>query len=325
MSKIFDGLKRSKGEIADLAISVVGDPGLPVNAGKDFFRERSSEEPDGPDDGEVAVAALRSRTPGLRGESSKGRTIPHGGADSSWSSPHESPFSPVQKSAVIRLRAGSPLLPFDTGKADLAADEYRRIRTRIIQHPRAPRLILISSPAPGDGKSVTAVNIAAALALSRESRVLLVDMDLRRPKAAELLGVEEVDGVSEILAGSRSFDNTVIRLEPFPNLFLLPAGRDRSNPTELITSPQWKTLCEDCRSRMTYTIFDGPPVDGVAEYSLLQERTDGLILVVRTDHTDRSLLFGALESIPKDKLLGSVVNSYKESLFWKKRGGYYYS
>jgi Mrp family chromosome partitioning ATPase len=74
---------------------------------------------------------------------------------------------------------------------------------------------------------------------------------------------------------------------------------------------------------MAYTVFDGPPVDGVSEYGLLQEQSDGLILVVRTDHTDRSILFGALQSIPKDKLLGSVINSYKESPFWKKRGGYY--
>jgi capsular exopolysaccharide synthesis family protein len=224
---------------------------------------------------------------------------------------------------VIRLQAGSPLLPFDTGKADLAAEEYRRIRTKILQHPLEPRLVLVSSPTPGDGKSVTALNVAAALALSSETRVLLVDMDLRRPKIAELLGVPEMDGVSEILAGSCSFEKTIVRLEPFPNLFLLPAGRDRRNPTELITSHHWKALCDDCRSQMAYTVFDGPPVDGVSEYGLLQEQSDGLILVVRTDHTDRSVLFGALQSIPKDKLLGTVINGYKESLFWKKRGGYY--
>ena len=152
--------------------------------------------------------------------------------------------------------------------------------------------------------------------------MLLVDMDLRRPTIAGLLGIPETPGVTDVLAGSCRFVDAVVRLEPFPNLYLLPAGTVGSNPTELLTSRRWKALCDEFQSQVTYTILDAPPVDAVAEYRLLEEPSDGLLLVVRLDHTVRSLLYKALESIPKTKLIGSVINSYRESAFGKPRGYY---
>jgi capsular exopolysaccharide synthesis family protein len=184
--------------------------------------------------------------------------------------------------------------------------------------------MLVSSPAAGDGKSITTLNTAGALALNRDARVLLVDADLRRPTLATLLGIPDRAGLAEVLAGASRLEDAVVRLEPFPNLFLLPAGTDRRNPSELLSSPRWKALCDEFRSKMTYVILDGPPVEGVAEYSLLEECSDGLILVVRTDHTVRSLLFDAVKSIPPERLLGTVINGYRESFFWKQRGDYYY-
>jgi protein-tyrosine kinase len=240
-------------------------------------------------------------------------------------SPEEpAPSEGDSKSVVIRLRAGSPLLPFDTGEADVAAEEYRRIRTKILQHPMGPHLVLVSSPAPGDGKSITSLNLGGALALNRDARVLLVDVDLRHPTIATLLGIPERNGVAEVLSGACTLEDAMVRLEPFPNLFLLPAGKDRRNPVELLSSPRWKELCEEFRSQMTYVVLDGPPVEAVAEYSLLLEFSDGLILVVRKGHTIRSLLYRAVEATPKDKLVGTVINDYRESFFWKQRNDYYY-
>lgn len=134
---------------------------------------------------------------------------------------------------------------------------------------------------------------------------------------ANLLGVPETPGVTDVLAGSCSFENAVVRLEPFPNLYFLPAGKAGNNRTEWLTSQRWKALCDEFRSRAAYTILDGPPVDAVAEYRLLEEQSDGLLLVIRPDHTDRSLLYRTLESIPKKKLIGGVINSFRESLFVK--------
>lgn len=319
-------------------VDLPANAGFPFEAAAEGFRTLSdtsarefSQPPAAPDQKALGSKATQahdtlSQEPGQSGLAPAAQVRSADAAlepfPSSWlkSAPHDS----GPRSVVIRLRAGSPLLPFNTGEADAAAEEYRRVRTKILQHRLQPSLMLVSSPAPGDGKSITALNIGGALALNRDARVLLVDMDLRRPTIAGLLGLPEQAGVADILAGSCGFEDAVVRLEPFPNLFLLPAGRDRRNPAELLSSPRWKALCDEFRSRMTYTVFDGPPVDAVAEYSLLEKLSDGLILVVRTDHTVRSLLYGALESVPKEKLLGTIVNSYRESFFWKQRGDYYY-
>ena len=95
----------------------------------------------------------------------------------------------------IRIPASTPLLPFDNTNFS-AAEQYRMIRTKLIQHPRQPRLILISSAVPGDGKSVTAVNIAGALALKTEANVLLVDTDFRRSTIHIQLGLPASPGLT---------------------------------------------------------------------------------------------------------------------------------
>jgi capsular exopolysaccharide synthesis family protein len=357
MSKIFDGLKKTEGAIAKLTIEMVGEeassasaaPGpahdsngaeqqalhgtadgaalragssLPIEAASGSFRRPGA----GPtvshlaeSQDSMAFGLEELSYPGLDAASA---ARPHANGEAHPDSQLESAPTGA-RSVVVRLRAGYPLLPFDTGEADSAAEEYQRIRIKITQHHLQPRLVLISSPSSGDGKSITALNIGGALALNRQASVLLVDVDLRHPTIAPLLGLAEREGIAEVLNGSCRLEDAIVRLEPFPNLFLLPAGKDRRNPAELLSSPRWKALCDEFRAQATYTIFDGPPVDAVAEYSLLEERADGLILVLRTDHTSRPLMYRALEAIPKEKLLGSVINGHRESFFWKQRSEYY--
>lgn len=359
MSKIFDGLKKTEGAIAKLTIEMVGEeassapaPGpahdsnggeqqafhgtdrgavlragssLPIEAASGSFRSLPGEP--GPavshlaeSQDSMAFGLEELSYPGLDAASAAGPAEANG--ESLPDSQLESAPTGA-RSVVVRLRAGYPLLPFDTGEADSAAEEYQRIRIKITQHHLQPRLVLISSPSSGDGKSITALNIGGALALNRQASVLLVDVDLRHPTIAPLLGLAEREGVADVLNGSCRLEDAIVRLEPFPNLFLLPAGKDRRNPAELLSSPRWKALCDEFRAQATYTIFDGPPVDAVAEYSLLEERADGLILVLRTDHTSRPLIYRAIEAIPKEKLLGSVINGHRESFFWKQRSEYY--
>jgi len=223
--------------------------------------------------------------------------------------------------AVIRPAQKGPLLPF-AGSHSAVAEQYRLIGTKLRQHHGQPRLVLISSPQAGDGKSVNAINLAAALALNEETRVLLADTDLRRSSIAKTLGVAHEAGVSDVLSGGCSFDEAAVRLAPFRNLFFLGAGKKLGSPAELLSSPKWKELCGEIRGRMTYAVFDGPPVDSVADYRLLEEALDGVLLVVRTDRTKRPLLYGALDSIPREKLIGTVVNSYRQWVLWQQRGDY---
>lgn len=207
----------------------------------------------------------------------------------------------------LQVKSSSPLLPYDNTNR-VAAEQYRIIRTRLVQHPKQPRLILISSGGPGDGKSVTSVNIAGALSLKGEGDVLLMDADFRRSTIHDRLGLRDSPGLAEVLSGDVSLEDALVRTEQFPRLYVVTAGQPRGNPSELLDSERWKAACEVLRSRFRYVIADSPPVASVADYELLQASFDGVIMVMRPDHTKRQQCLKALELVPKQKLIGVVMN-----------------
>jgi len=211
------------------------------------------------------------------------------------------------RTLALRLPAPSPLLPFEKGQRR-ASEQYRMLRTRISQHPKDPRVIVVSSPAPGDGKSVSAINIAGALSLKSEGQVLLVDADLRRSGIHTQLGLPESPGLADVLKGACTLEEALVHTQDFPNLFVLSAGAPVENPVELLDSPRWQTLVAQFRSLFTRVVLDSPPVRAVADYDLIQAVSDGVILVVRPDHTNRLLCHRALEIVPKNRLLGVLLN-----------------
>jgi capsular exopolysaccharide synthesis family protein len=223
----------------------------------------------------------------------------------------------------LRIPAPSPLLPFE-GANHRPSEQYRILRTKIVQHPKQPRVIVISSPAAGDGKSVTAVNIAAALSLKSEAEVLLVDGDFRRSAIHGQLGIPEAPGLADMLRGTCALEDAVVRTREFPHLFVLAAGALQSNPVELLDSAAWGALCARLRERFRYVIVDSPPVGAVADYDLIQAACDGVILVIRPDHTDRTLCMKALETVPKAKFLGVLLNCVPEWSLAKHAGADYY-
>jgi capsular exopolysaccharide synthesis family protein len=226
----------------------------------------------------------------------------------------------------IHPQEASPLLPFGKGQWR-PSEQYRILRTKIGQHPKKPRLIVISSPAPGDGKSVSAINTAGALSLKSEGQVLLMDADFRKSAIHVQLGIPESPGLAEVLNGTCTLEDAVVQVQRFPNLFVLPAGSPPTNPVELLDSPAWQNLCASLRSPFRYVVVDSPPVGAVADYDLIQAVCDGVIVVVRPDHTNRRLCQKALENIPKPKFLGVLMNCVPD---WKpaRHAGtdyYYYS
>ncbi len=182
------------------------------------------------------------------------------------------------------------------------------VRTRVVQHPNRPRVMVVSSPSPGDGKTISSLNIAGALALRSDVNVLLVDAGLRRSNVAAWLSLPESPGLAEVLAGACALEDAIIRVEQFPNLYLLTSGKSLQNPGELLDSPVWKTIVDSFRENFSYILVDAPPIGAVADYDLIHEVCDGVILVIRPDHTDRSLCQKALELIPPDDLIGVVMN-----------------
>lgn len=228
---------------------------------------------------------------------------------------------------VLRLRAStqSPIFPSDT-TGHPAAEQYRIIRTKLLHNPKKPKLVVVSSASSGDGKTTTSINIAGSLSLKSDFRVLLVDGDLRHSRVADELDLPITPGLTDVLSGTVDLDAAIIRAEQFPNLFILPAGTPAGDAAELLDSPKWHELLEKVRVQFESVIFDAPPVATVADYELLQISCDGVIFVVRPDHSDRAACMRALETIPEQKLLGVVLNDVENWWLWKTPAyGYYRS
>jgi len=133
----------------------------------------------------------------------------------------------------------SALFPFND-EDRCASEQYRLVRTKVGQQGRDPQIVAVTSPQVGDGKTVTAVNLAAAQAYKARAGVLLVDADLRRSSIAERVGVPSTPGLRDVLCGRCSLQEAIVRLETAPNLFILPAGEKGGNPAELFESLSWQ-------------------------------------------------------------------------------------
>jgi receptor protein-tyrosine kinase len=297
MIKILEALRRGQGEIAEVLPQVLEEPP----------QSRGTTAPADSDEAAVQAVLGDWEPIGLATRISKPVSKP---ANESQE---------VVREVPLHVSASTPLLPFDDTNF-AAAEQYRMIRTRVIQHPKQPRLILISSAGPGDGKSVTAVNLSGALSLKTEAHVLLADTDFRRPTIHIQLGLAASPGLADVLSGTATLEEALVRTEQFPNLYVIPAGKPCSNPSELLDSTRWGALCNQLRTRFRYVIADSPPVASVADYELLQATCDGVVLVARPDHTKRKACLRALETIPQDKLIGVVMNCVGD--WFMERGSY---
>jgi capsular exopolysaccharide synthesis family protein len=214
--------------------------------------------------------------------------------------------APEFRTLSLNIPAASPVLRF--ADSSHASEQYRILRTKIVQHPRLPRVIVVASASAGDGKSVTAVNLAGALSLKGTATVLLVDGDLRRPSIWRHLGLEQEQGLAGVLSGAAALESTIVKIQEYGNLYVLPAGKSEYNPTELLDSERFTSTMARLRKMFKYVVVDSPPIASVADYDLLTASSDGVIVVVRPDHTNRQACKKALESMPKDKCLGVVMN-----------------
>jgi capsular exopolysaccharide synthesis family protein len=220
--------------------------------------------------------------------------------------------------------AEHPTLPLITRLDPRAEEQYRILRTRLLQNPRGLSFVVVSSPGVGDGKSVTAIHLAATMALRTEDRVLLLDADLRRPSVSRFLSVPPTPGLVDVLTGSKQLDEAVRPFERVQNLWLLPAGEREINPAELLDSSRWHKLATQLRRTYKHIVADSPPFGVVADLDLVTAVSDGVILVVRPDHTNRALCSEAIRNLGQ-KLIGVVLNDCEDWFFWKPYVPYYYN
>ncbi|WEG08168.1 polysaccharide biosynthesis tyrosine autokinase [Microbacterium horticulturae] len=205
----------------------------------------------------------------------------------------------------------------------IVAESMRELRTNLqfmdVDHP--PRVVVVTSPLPGDGKSTTAANLAVSLAATGQ-RVMLIDADLRRPVVASMFGLPEGAGLSDLLAGRAALADVVHVPDPSGNLVVLPAGRIPPNPSEMLGSHRMRELLTSL-SKEAMIIIDSPPTVPVTDAAVLSTSADGALVVVSAGRTTYDVLQKALENLHRahGKVLGVVLNKMPR----KGAGsGYYY-
>jgi len=201
----------------------------------------------------------------------------------------------------------------------VAAESYRALRTSILlaSDEGPPKTLLVTSTAPEEGKTATAVNLAVALAHSGYS-VLLVDADLRKPRIDKVFGIANDHGLSDVLEGG---DLAPIDVG-LKNLAVLPSGTVPPNPSELLGSKNMEALVHGLRERYDMVIFDSPPFLTVADALVLAKKLDAVLFVTRAERSTYDLVRRGLKTL-RDlgvQPLGFVLNGYDE-----KRSGAYYS
>ncbi len=194
-------------------------------------------------------------------------------------------------------------------------EEYRSLRTHVLHKSQRQKLqsIVVASVNPSEGKSVTALNLAWMLAQTDGVKCLIIDSDLRMPSLADYLGIETDKGLSDVLAGTATLVESIIRLEP-SGLHILPGGEARLDVAELISGPRFKEILREARGMFDYIIVDAPPLGIFTDATVLINQADGAILVVRANRTKYSALDRILDPLPKDRLLGVVLNQSEDVL-----------
>lgn len=202
------------------------------------------------------------------------------------------------------------------------AEQYRSLRTRVLHagERRDLQALVVTSAGVMEGKTVTALNLAWLLAQADGVRAILVDGDLRHPCAADYFGIEAPVGLSEVLAGEATLEGTVVRLEP-AGLHLLPGGTARDDAPELLSGPRFSAVLAELRRAFDYIVIDAPPLGLFTDASVLIGRADSALVVVRSGKTKYAELDRVLEPLPRERLLGVVLNGADERL---DESGYYY-
>ena len=206
-------------------------------------------------------------------------------------------------------------------------EQFRSLRTKLLQvgERKQMRAFVITSGGVGEGKTLTSLNLAWLLAQTEGVRALLIDSDLRQPCVTHYLGIDASIGLSEVLGGEARHEEAIVRLDP-AGLYLLPGGQARDDVAELLSGPSYARLLTDVRKMFDYIIIDAPPLGIFTDANVLMNRADAALLVVRSGKTRYTLIDKLLEQIPREKLLGVVLNrvdeQFDESAYYYQRNYY---
>ena len=219
----------------------------------------------------------------------------------------------------------SPLQNAGTTPAD--SHDFRRHRLTVLSNPQSlpseqygilalkvrqwvtqngAQVLVVTSAASGEGKSLTAVNLSLALSRSMEGRVLLLDGDLRRPQVHKCLNLNTKEGFSDLLL--RPDDDISRCVSKIGNLYIMPGGTEVASPVSLLASRRTAELLARLRKEFRFIVVDSPPIMPVADAHIFAGLADGVVLIVRARQTQRELFQRAVESLSASNTLGLVLN-----------------
>lgn len=203
-----------------------------------------------------------------------------------------------------------------TAPASSAAEQYRTLYYRLerMRGLRPMKVVAVTSAMPGEGKTVTALNLAMTAARANIDRhILLIDADMRRSQVGSLLGIKSSPGLTELLSGDAEMKDCVRRFTG-NRLAVLPAGGVPEDSTQLLASARMKHLIARCREAFDEVYIDLPPTLPFVDAQILGAQSDGVLLVIRANVTPYKEVQNAIEHLAGAPLVGCVLNGAEASL-----------
>lgn len=197
-----------------------------------------------------------------------------------------------------------------TAPASGAAEQYRTLYYRVerMRETRPMKVVALTSAMPGEGKSMTSVNLALTAARSApDRRILLLDADMRRSQVAVLLGIKSKPGLAELLAGDCELQDAVRRFRS-TRLAIIPAGATPEEPTQLLASRRMKELLKGLRDNFDEIYVDLPPTLPFADAAVVAGQSDGVLMVIRANRTTAQDVSHAVEHLAGAAVVGCVLN-----------------
>jgi protein-tyrosine kinase len=202
-----------------------------------------------------------------------------------------------------------------TSPASVAAEQYRTLYYRLdrLRAVKSMKVVALTSAMPGEGKTLTSVNLALTAARANpDRRVLLVDADLRRSQVAQVLGFRARPGLSELLQGDCQLHEAVRRFRS-TRLAVIPAGQTPEEPTALLAGRRMRELMEAVKGGFDEVYIDLPPTLPFADAAILAQQADGVVMVIRAKVTSTSQVQHALEHLSGVPVVGCVLNGAEDA------------
>ena len=193
------------------------------------------------------------------------------------------------------------------------SEQYRTIRTNIEYSnvDQDKKTILVTSSDKNEGKTTTVSNLAVSFA-NLNKKILLIDCDLRNASIHKMFRLNNIYGLTDILAKDRAVDKCIQETE-LENLYVLTAGAIPPNPAEILSSEKMKNLIEDLKNIYDYIFIDTPPIGLVTDAGVLSSFIDGVVLVVKSESVEKKYLEETKKKLDAvdARILGAILNSYK--------------